>query len=251
MYFTSRVKASYYDCDCDNRLKISAAMQYMQQTSSEHLEALGMPYQKLYAENMVFLLSKMCIKVHRMPVNTQEMIVGTAPINTRGARFVREFIIESTDGERMISALSLWLLVDPHTRRILRPASFPYPLPYRDSLIDGVIDDMRMPGLLETGERLHTEVQIRYSHIDCNRHVNNCAYADFVCDALPHDELTGRGIDTLVISYQNEAKWGDTLEMTTSILSQSEYYVAGEHGAAPCFEALVQLCDFSLAHRPE
>lgn len=239
MFFTTEGRANYYDCDCNNRLKISAAMKYMQQTSSEQLEHLEISTEKLLSEQLVFLLSKMCIKVHRMPVCSEPLIVGTAPTLPRGARFVREFIIESPQGERLLSALSLWILVNSATRRILRPASFPYPIPFQEEALSGVIGDIAFPGkALEKAS--HTSVPICYSHIDVNRHVNNTVYADIVCDALPYEQLTSRGIDTMAISFQNEAKWGQILDVASQEVGEGEYHIVGQHGG-PCFEALALL----------
>lgn len=240
MYFTTEAKANYYDCDCNNLLKISAAMRYMQQTSSEQLEYLGFSPAKLYEEGMVFLLSKMCIKVHRMPVCTENLVVGTAPVTPRGARFVREFIIDSPAGERLLSGLSLWILVNPGTRKILRPASFPYALSFQEAALGGVVDDIAFPKQREQAS-LSMRVPVRYSQIDVNHHVNNTVYADMVCDALPYEELTARGLETLAISFQNEAKWGDLIDISTTGLDDGEYHMVGLHGGAPCFEALARL----------
>lgn len=241
MHFTKLGKANYYDCDGNDLLKISAAMRYMQQTSSEHLESIDLSPVKLYREGMVFLLAKMCIKVHRMPRVAQPLVLGTAATETRGPRFVREFAIDSADGERLISALSLWILVEPETRKILRPAGFPYALPFVPSIVYGAIDDIRFPKLLDTGKRQTREIEISYSHLDTNRHVNNSIYADFVCDSLPYEMFDATEIDTLVIGFQNEAKHGDLLQITTGTLTEKEYYLTGRHGGEPCFEALAIL----------
>lgn len=235
------MRANYYDCDANNLLKISAAMRYMQQTSSEHLEALDLSPAKLYSENMVFLLTKMCIKIHRMPAAAETLILGTAPTEIKGPRFAREFVMNSPEGERLISALSLWILVDPKTRKILRPASFLHPLPIQPTIIGGAIDDIGFPKLPETGEFHKTGVQIRYSHLDTNNHVNNSVYADFVCDALPYDELMKSELDMLVIGFHSEARHGDFVEITTCAPAEKEYHVLGRHGGSLCFEALAIL----------
>lgn len=240
MYFTTQTKANYYDCDCNNQLKLSAAMKYMQQCSSEQLEHLGFSTERLFQENMVFLLSKMCIRVHRMPVCTETLVVGTAPTQPRGARFVREFILETPQGERLLSAVSLWVLVDPATRKIMRPSAFPYPLPFKPATLAEIVKDVAFPK--QQKEKIHpVEIPVRYSHIDVNQHVNNTVYADFVCDVLPREQLTTRGIEMLAISFQNEAKWGDTVEIYTTALEQGAYHIVGQHGGSPCFEALATL----------
>jgi len=242
MSFRAEKKVNYYDCDGSNLLKISAAMRYMQQTSSEHLEALDMSPAKLYEGNMVFLLTKMTIKAHRMPESTEPIIVGTQAVEIKGVRFVREFTIDSPGGERLISALSQWVLADPKSHKILRPSSFPYELPLGGSILSGGVADQQIPKEAGDTKRLRDQILVRYSHLDLNRHVNNCVYADFVCDSLPYEQLIARGIDTLAIHFQNEAKWGEVLSITTSVLSDREYHLSARHGdGAACFGAHILL----------
>lgn len=233
-------QVNYYDSDWKNRLKISAAMRYMQQTSSEQLELLDMSPVKLYGENMVFLLSKMCVKVFRMPETAEKLVLGTAAIETRGPRYTREFSVDSLDGERLISAYSLWILFNPAERKVLRPSSFPYSIPFEETIVDGDIGDIKIPKPQECAKQTKTEIVTRYSHIDTNSHVNNSFYADFVCDSLPLDKLDA-GIDTLAISFHSEARHGDTLEITTSETGDLRYHVCGRRGEDMCFEALAVL----------
>lgn len=250
MFFKKEMTVLDYDCDCRNQLKLSSAMGYMQQTSGEQLDVLGIPYEKLLEENMVFLLSKSCIKIHEMPIARQKIIVGTAAVTTRGARFVREFTIEDLSGRRLISCLTLWLLVDPSTRKILRPASFPYDIQFQESLVQTVIDDVPFPKLLDDGMRDCIEVPIRYSSIDCNNHVNNSVYADFVCDSLPLELLVEKGLDTLVVSFHNEARHGNVLSIGRTQISEHEFYVSGsKEDDTRCFEALAIFKETALNTR--
>lgn len=241
MYFTKKMRTNYYDCGADNRLKISAAMRYMQQTSSEQLESIDLSPVKLFNEHMVFLLTKMCAKIHRMPYAAEAIVVGTVATEVNGPRFTREFVMDSLEGERLISSLTQWVLVNPDNRRIIRPASFPYPLPFQESVIDGAISDMSFPKLPESRERNETDIVILYSHIDTNNHVNNSVYADFVCDALPNVKLLESGLDTLVIGFHSEAKHGDLVRMTASPMKDKEYYIVGRHDNGMCFESIAIL----------
>lgn len=242
MPFTTPGQVNYYDADGKDRLKISAAMRYMQQTSSEQLESLDLSPVRLYRENMAFLLAKMCIKVGRLPSTAEKLILGTAAVETRGPRFVREFFIDSARGERLVSAYTLWILFDPSSRKILRPSSFPYALPFEASITGGVVGDTRIQ---KAGGDWQTkmQVEIRYSHLDTNSHVNNSIYADFVCDALPFERLDAGGIDALAINFHSEARRGDVLDITTTEIGGSQYHVCGRRGENVCFDALAVLKD--------
>lgn len=237
MYYTSPMKVNYYDSDYNNQLKLSAAMKYMQQNSSEHLDAIGIGTELLLREQIVFLLSKMCIKIHRMPLCNEPVLVGTAAVSPRRAQFVREFVFDTPQGERLISALSFWLMVNPQTRKILRPATFPYDFQFQESQLTEIIDDVPMPK--ERGERQGSiTVPVRFSHLDSNRHVNNTAYADLVCDILPFELLTTAGIDTFALAFRHEAKKGDILEISSYRQDDQQYYTCGQVDGGACFEAM-------------
>jgi len=213
----------------------------MQQTSSEHLETLDMSPVKLFRQGMVFLLSKMCIKIHRMPKTAEDIVIGTAATETRGARFVREFIIETPAGERLVSALSLWILADTKAHKIIRPRGFPYPLPFMPSILEGAVADVKIPKLSGAGNIAKTFIQVRYSHTDINRHVNNSVYADFICDALPYEKLVEDELSMFVLSFLSEARRGDVIEVSTSSLSDTEYLVSGTHSGGVSFESYAVL----------
>jgi acyl-ACP thioesterase len=241
MYYEKTIKINYYDCDCSNLLKLSCAMQHLQQTSSEQLERLGFSPARLYAENMVFLLSKMCIKINRMPEGTSEVKIGTTPVGTQGVRFLREFVIKSREGERLLSALTLWVLVDPHSHKVIRPSKFPYQLQFQPTILDGAVADQEVPGEQEEGTPAIMDIPIRYSHLDLNRHVNNSVYGDFICDALPYEKLTARGLDTVILNFRNEVRWGDNLRVSAAPLPKEGYRICGQREGSVCFDAYVTL----------
>ena len=56
--------------------------------------------------------------------------------------------------------------------------------------------------------------RMQYSDTDINGHVNNCRYADFVCDAMEMQNLEeDKFLSQLQIGYLAECRPGDELEM--------------------------------------
>lgn len=216
----------------------------MQQAAGDHMEYLQLPYDMLYEKGMVFLLTKLCLKIHRMPSAYETIRVGTAPVSTQGPRIFREFVMETGEGERLISGLSAWVLFDPARRKLLRPAKFPYPMPFEPSSLEGAVTDIELPSREALTQEFCSSIRVGYSHLDCNQHVNNCVYGDFVCDMLPFEELRTRGLDTVAIHFQHEARWGDTISMTSGPLGEGRYLVSGGHERGTCFEALACLLSF-------
>ncbi|MDR2908576.1 MAG: hypothetical protein LBU86_01655 [Oscillospiraceae bacterium] len=241
MYFYKDMTAAYYDCDQSNELKPSGMLRYMQQTSSEQLRGLGQSPERLYHEKLVFLLSKFNLRIERYPGCGEEIRIGTAAVGLKGARFAREFVIETKNGERLVSGYSLWVLTDTGEHRILRPKEYPHQFPFEAPGLAGIVDDIPIPrdkdlapGLL----REIIEIPVRYSHIDVNLHVNNAMYADFVCDALPFSELCKKRLGTLAIHFAGEARHGDVIRVETARLGEGVFRIAGTHGRGLCFEAV-------------
>lgn len=244
MYYTKDMTVSYYESDINNRLKLSGALRYMQQTSSEQLAALGQSPEELYAQGMVFLLTKSNLKIHRMPWCSEKITVGTAAVAVKGPRFFREFIMDTQEGERLISGWSLWVLTDIREHKILRPSAYPHQFPWQEPQLEQSVGDIPIPKDSELPRGAPTggyTQAVRYSHLDVNAHVNNCIYGDFVCDALPQDVLLTSQLDRVAIHFQKEAKMGSNLEISTVKVNDFTYKIGGKQGENPCFEALVEL----------
>lgn len=238
MYYTNETKVKTFDCDVRNRMKVSAVMRYMQQVAGDHLISLGYPGDVMKAKDFAFLLSKMCIKIHRIPNFGEELILGTAPTSTKGVRFIRELVIDSKEGDRLVSAISYWPLVQPSTRKVLRPKEFGDGLPFQEDLLSDQIEDTPFPKEELTSEPKYIE-NVGYSEIDVNHHVNNTVYADFICDALPYELMTEADIDSFVIGFQNEAVINDKIAVRQQKITDKEFYVTGNHERAECFKGLV------------
>lgn len=219
-------------------MKISAAMRYMQQVAGDNLVALGYPAEVLKKEDKVFLMTKINLKIHRIPLIHDKITVGTAPTHTKGVRFVREFVIDSKKGERLISAVSYWPLVQTSTRKILRPTDFGHDLKFQPVAITDYIDDIPFPKGSEDGRFIYDK-HIKYSDLDVNEHVNNTVYADIICDALPYELMCQNDIDTFAIGFQNEAVFDDKVSTKRHQISEKQFYVTGSHSRAECFKGLV------------
>lgn len=242
MKYRKELTAAYADSDVSNLLKLSAILRYMQQTSSEHLISLEQSVEHLREKNIAFLFSKCNIKIHRNPVCSERLIIETAANFPVGARFIREYVIKNPEGERLVSCHSLWVLVDTVNHKILRPNAYPYTLPWSESSLKGILDDVTIPKDLPQNAQVRTmDQKILYSHLDFNSHANNSAYIDFVCDSLPYDEFVSRGISTLALSFQKEAKYGDIIKIQTMQLAPCAYKITGTNAETPCFEAYVEL----------
>lgn len=69
----------------------------------------------------VFLLSRIALRIHRCPRALQVVDVTTWEDGVKAAHMQRVYEITDREG-LLVSIRSDWILVDPQTRRIMRPA---------------------------------------------------------------------------------------------------------------------------------
>ncbi|MCL2579527.1 MAG: thioesterase [Oscillospiraceae bacterium] len=242
MYFRKEMKAAYYNSDQNNNLKLSAIMGYMQQTSSEQLASVGQSVERMLSDGMVFILAKTNMKIYRAPACGEVISIGTAATPTIGPRFIREFVVDNSDGERLISCYTSWVLTDIDNHKILRPNAYPYPFRFEEPALEEEVGDIEIPK--DPLDRLVVRTMDRdvwYSFLDNNAHVNNSVYADFALDALPYQEFSARGLAVFALNFQKEAKYGDKIEIAAIRLGDGEYKIVGTNAGNPCFEAYVKL----------
>lgn len=227
------------ECDYHNRMKLSDILRHMQEISGEHLYELGLPYERLYGMGQVFLLSKIWLDVKRRPASGETLRWVTEPYAPVGAQFVRCNDVVDADGEIILHSDTLWMLVDPRTRSILRPNSFGAPLPLKKTFDRAGLQRFRVArpeGLEPAGTRT-----VYYSDLDVNRHMNNAIYADVVCDFLPDDVLEKSEPAGLFLHFQSEAVLHAPLSVSYTRTGDGDWFLAADLPEGKCFEALLKM----------
>lgn len=224
------------ECDIGRKLRLSGIMQHSQQMGSDHLHQLGIGYAQMFDDGMVFLVNKMLITMSRRPVFDEKLTLITEPKVAKGAQFIRDTYFETEAGERIVEVSISWMLINPHTRKILRPSAFDR-YGFEMNPNDGeYITGYRIKRPEQCGDTVSRAV--RYSDLDYNLHVNNAVYADMVCDSIPFELLRDREISRFGIIYQREAKHGAALELETVGSPESAaFYVGGTIAGERCFES--------------
>ncbi len=198
-----------YEVGAQSILKLSVLLRMCQETSEQNLTLLGLSYEKMCADGIVFLLITNQVKIRRMPGHNETVTIKTHPRGVSGAQFYRDFRIYSGK-EPIIDVMQTSILADVNTHRILRPKQFlNYGIFSGDKIQDeDKISKITIPENLPfVGER-----PVRYSDLDYNMHLNNTVYADILTDFLP-GSIPGFQFSEVQINYITESTLGDTLKI--------------------------------------
>lgn len=235
--FALERKVSSHDCDAAGRLKLSSALRYVEAASTGHLDALGLGHARLYSEGIVFVLVAQALKVYKLPQMYDRLKLKTCPAATQGVQMVRETVIYDERGEVMLESQASWVMINPVSRKPLRPSAFTYPLK--------ILDDWSPfinPSKLKFDEADEPVMKrpVLYSDLDINNHLNNTIYSDIVMDAIPLSDALGKTPQALLLKLRHEATAGELLEISRSRI-QSGYLVSAKSDKNICFEALLEI----------
>ena len=225
----------FADCDRNQRARVSTFLSKAAAFAGYDYDARGLDHEKLYAMREVFLLSRIAMRIHRCPMAQEVLDISTWENGARGAHMQRVYELADQSGEVCVSIRSEWILIDPETRRIMRPETFtakklgvctkPIDCPESKKVM------LPKEGLEDLGSRV-----IRWSDLDGNGHVYSGNYGDIVWDALPED-LQERVPEEFYINYSKEATLGQELKLWGCRDGQ-EYRMEGIGPQGTCFTAL-------------
>lgn len=226
-----------YDLNAAGFVRASAVLRRLQEIAGRDLDSYGISYDDLRSRNMAFVISKIALAFDRPMFEQTSYTIRTSAQETHGATFPRSFVIEDEKGV-VARANSLWALLDFEKRSLLRATALGDDLPSFPDLSQGLVCQ-RLGKIRDPDPNFADKRRVYPSHLDRNRHLNNCNYADFATDLLPMESAT---VQELHITFQKEARLGDVLSLQGFLVDEG-YLVTGsfEDRDENCFMSQIKL----------
>lgn len=226
VYYEANFRIDSRHVDLFGYCRPSALFGFLQETATEAATEIHSSREEMLEKyNVFWVISKLRYTLRR-PLRFGEILtVKTWHRGGKGAVMYREF--DLSVGNKVIGqALTAWVLVDTTTHKLFR-------------LSNATELQNTNGGSLCRSDELHkfqlpqdiqfTETRkLYYSNTDINGHINNCSYADFVCDVLELERLlTPQDFVSLFqICYVVECKAGEVLSLYRAKDGDC-YYVLG------------------------
>jgi len=235
--YTRQEELVFWDCDRNKRARVAALLSKMAVFAGYDYDARGLTHEVLYERREAFLLSRAALCIHRCPRAGELLTITTWENGVKGAHMQRVYEMADQTGAVCVSAKSDWILVDPITRKILRPGSFTAkPITVCPKEID--CPDPKKIVLPQTGlEDLGTH-RVLWSELDGNGHLYSGNYGDIVWNALPPD-LRDRTPRTFFINYSKEATLDEELRLS-GLREGGTYRMEALGPGGVCFTALAE-----------
>lgn len=165
--------------------------------------AEGPTYAALFQKGLAFVLSRMSVRFYAPLFEYDDITLQTWTCLEKGASFGRAYRVLRGD-EVVAEAMAVWALINLNEGRLMRvdevdfhySGDEPLDIPTRFSFPRVPLDEVAARTVL-------------YEDVDCNGHMNNARYADWLCNCIPDiDVLT---VTELQIYYVQEAPLGETV----------------------------------------
>lgn len=233
--FTKTLKVNFGQCDKNRKMHLSELLLLTSDVGVEDYTLRGITWEVLTEKKVALLVSRTSFHIIKMPVKDQFIRVRTWEEKETGLQFTRRFeILDEKTQEVLVTASTLWILVDLNSRKIIPAAKFDLrDRPQTVSEYAGIA-----PGKISLPEDAVSAGKrtVRFSDMDANGHMNNSKYGNYIYDCLPED-LQNRDVREIRINYSKEARIGEEIEMKLHVSEEgSRAVVAGIGPSEACFE---------------
>ena len=200
--FESRIR--YSEVDRSRRLTVEKLIDYFQDCTTFQSEGLGVGLDYMQERHIAWVINYWQISLARRPAMGEQVVIGTIPYEFKAIMGMRNFWMDTAEGERLAVANSVWTLLDMEEMKLLR---IPEEISGKYELSPKLEMDYspRKIAVPKTGGETLEEITVRLHHLDTNQHMNNAQYVHFAAMYLPADaEVT-----ELRVEYKRQAMLGD------------------------------------------
>lgn len=228
--YQSNIHVDLRDVDFSRELKLSTLFSYFQDVASLASEDLGWGIEQLATKfRVAWVLMRIRVEVVRMPKYNEEITIETWPHEPKRIEFERDFLVRDANGDILVRASSIWVLMDIDERRLKRNDSIgiQYPAVREERALNKKLGKLQGYGNLE---KVYKKV-IGYSDIDFNGHLNNSKFVDYAMDVFPFENHKRFEVKSVEMNFINEALPGDTIILYKDVSKSHEniIYIEGKN----------------------
>lgn len=195
--------------DCYKRLKPSMLLLYAQEVAGHHSDSFALTYEGLAQRGLFWAVIRNRVQITRLPMEGETITLETWPMPTGRVAYPRATVAYDEAGNELFRCTSLWVLMDIASRAMILPAK-------SGVEVQGILrgNELAAPKSLQPKELSCCQRrQVCFTDLDCNGHMNNARYLDWVADLLPSVYHREHPMKEFVLCYMNESLEGDGLNV--------------------------------------
>lgn len=223
MLFEEPCNFSYSCRDTNDMPQACHILQVFQDISSDHCEAIGIGYQGLLKQNLIWVVTKIRFQIVK-PLPMINLTAVTWPLKKGTLDFCREYQIKDGN-DILIKGCARWCLIDITTRKIVRANKISYP---SDNYVPK--NNFEEPYFSLTPfdySSIPPSIThlVTFSELDHNKHLNNTHYASYSVDSIP--DIEHMEVIDMEVNFLHECHLGQTIKTYTIKDSDTSYQIIG------------------------
>ena len=219
MRHENKVLVKSYNINRFGELSTSFLFYQMQEIAWEHAHILGFGYDHLKQDQLFWVLSRLWVKIERIPVWKDNLILETWSRGTDGFFGYRDFLFYDEAGAVIIKATSSWLVLDAASKRIKRLSDFPGFEPYNESVFGFNASRVESPA---TGHPPDF-TPVLFNEIDINQHFNTGRYLERIIDSYDFQFHAKNELVEFEVNFSKEGMPHDRLAVKRQIVNNGEH----------------------------
>ena len=216
----------HHECDAGGKLKLHCLLDRMQDAAAEHASALNVGMEELAEMQLIWVLSRLQIRLLRPLLLGETLEVFTYPSGVERI-FAHRCYDLKIDGKRAGYAGSFWL---PVNAAVNRPVNAKKVLP--PQIVDLPDVETFFPGmdkLPPVSAEICASRKVGAGDIDLNKHLNNAVYARWVSDVLGEKlQQNAVSVSEIQFNYLSSGQFGEEIFLRAEVNADGSFAVFGE-----------------------
>lgn len=215
--------------------KPSTLLYLVQEAAGNHCALLEVDRSTLSKSHLFWAVSRNRVQITRLPRLGETVYIETWPMPTTRVAYPRSVVAYDENRNELFRSISLWVLMDDRTRAMILPGK-------SGVLVDGTLTgkELAVPHAIATRPMEATVARsVGFSLLDCNGHMNNTYYMDWVADLLPSAFHQDHRVQEFTVCYMNEAREGDKIDLSFELSDGPTLTVDAQRNGDRIFSAQV------------
>ena len=212
--FSREITLGYNHVYQDGQISVTALMEELEETASEHCRLIGQDIFSLLHNNTAWVLKGGALEMDSYPGYAMTVRIETWISSMERYRGYREYSIRDENGRVLGSCSTLWVFMDLVERTLI-------PIPevfHREWESDSYrpIDTLFCKKDYSPLVSGHLNVfDLRRRDIDSNSHVHNIRYLEWICESMPSEVYESCQISQMEVLYRKEARYENKVQIRT------------------------------------
>lgn len=202
--YVEKVKIFNHYTNYKGRLFVKTLCDLFNDTAEVQTEQYGVDVATLNAGGMTWMLHRLHIRLHKMPLQNEEVYIETWPSGIDRLFALRDYRMIRQDGEELVRATSEWMYIDLKRRRPMRLTEKVIDMSTRHGIPRVELDPILNEKAFEMQPAGGRHFIATFDNIDFNGHVTQASYMRWITNSLPFEFLKEHVLTDVEVIYAHE-----------------------------------------------